>query len=520
MSRHISVFNRLRIGSAIVLATMLLAIMYRGDFFSRGFFNLYGECYRWIPSLVALHVVSDTAIGFAYLFISIVLFISLRLLHLPFQSVFIAFGAFSICCTVTHFIEVITTLWVPLYWFAGSLKLLTAIVSVWTALLLPPLIPKVRDTLADAKLAQEQSREIAERDEQYTALANAMPLLVLTGNARGRVNFFNTMWKSYTGCNAQELLEGLRKGSFTHPDDYHRVGADWQLQTQQGNAFEYELRIKRYDGAYRWHLIHMTPIYERDGMTRQWIGTGTDIHKQKRNEQTLRENQLRQDTFLTMVSHELKTPLTSIQLLVSFLRNEITSSKYERALATIENQLQRIIQLVNDLLDMSRIKAGQLSFIFASCDAIAIAREAIARVQVSSETHKLIVVCGTTAQVYADPDRLAQVMINLLTNAIKYSPEADHVDIRVTVNEHSFQFAVQDSGIGMSQEAQTHIFEQYYRNIEASHQKYAGLGIGLYTASEIVKCHHGEIWVASDEGQGSTFTFSLPLEKRDNASRA
>ena len=507
MSRHLFCSKRFGIGSAILFASVLCVTIFSKDMLARGLFDLYGECYHWIPSLVALHVVSDTAVGLAYLFISIMCFTSVRLLHLPCQSLFLVLGICIICCAVTHTVEVITTLFIPIYWFAGSLKLLTAIVGIWIALLLPLLISKACDT-------RSQGHEITYLDEQYTALANAMPLLILVGNVHGNIEFSNTMCQNYTGYSPEELIVNAQQGALLHPDDYQQLRASWLLQRQQGITFEDEARMKRYDGTFHWHLVRNVPLREHDGTIKGWISTATDIDKQKRNEQALCEAQQRQDTFLTMVSHELKTPLTSLQLLISFLRHDITDEKYERAFTTIGNQLQRIIQLVNDLLDMSRIKANQLSLACVSCDAIQLAHETITRMQTNCVSHRFIVACDGAAQIYADPDRIEQVIFNLLTNAIKYSPDADHIDIRMTADAHDFLFAVQDYGIGMSQEAQTHIFEQYYRNIEASHQKYAGLGIGLYTASKIVKCHHGEIWVVSDEGQGSTFTFSLPLEYR------
>ena len=517
MGRHISIFNRFGIVSAIVLGLLVVAIIFRRNLLYTQFFDLHGECYLWIPSLLALHVVSDLCIGAAYVFISCVLFITIRQINLPFNTIFIAFGAFIICCGTTHFMEVVTTIWTPVYWLAGYIKLVTAIASLGTAVMLPPLIPKVRATISDAKRFNEQSRETArlygQLNESYTALADAMPLLIWRGNPQGESEYFNTMWKDYTGCNEEELFEGVQKGGFTHPDDYLRVQDYWRHQLQQAGTYEVEVRLKRYDGAFLWHIIRAIPMRASNGIIRGWISTATNIDKQKRNEQALRESQERQDTFLSMTSHELKTPLTSMQILISFLHRKITDTKYSNAIATIENQLQRLTRLVNDLLDMSRIKTNRLSFMLVSCDIAEVASEVVRMIQMSTSTHKLLLVCDTTARVQADHDRLEQVMVNILTNAIKYSPNANHINIRVTSDEHNVLFSVQDYGIGMSQEDQAHIFEQYYRSIGLSNQKYTGLGIGLYIASEIIKRHNGKIWVVSEEGKGSTFSFSLPLER-------
>ena len=237
------------------------------------------------------------------------------------------------------------------------------------------------------------------------------------------------------------------------------------------------------------------------------------VQSAEANERVLREAKRQQDTFLTMVSHELKTPLTSMQLLITFLRRELTDVKYDKAITTLENQLQRITRLVSDLLDMARIKTGQMSFSFVLCDVVQIAHEAVNRIQMSIDTHKIVLTCDMTAWVQADPDRLEQIIVNLVTNAIKYSPEADRVDIRIFSRKRNVVFAIQDYGIGISRQAQVHVFEQYYRSSEAAQRKYPGLGIGLYITSEIVKHHHGQIWVESEESKGSTFSFSLPMKK-------
>jgi PAS domain S-box-containing protein len=517
MSWRISILNRFGIVSAIVLSFLVFTIIFRQTLFYTAIFDLHGECYRWIPSLLALHVVSDLCIGLAYVFISYMLFITIRQIKLPFNTIFIAFGAFIICCGTTHFMEIITTIWTPVYWLAGYIKLVTAIASLGTAIMLPPLIPKVRATISAAKRFNEQSQETAklyvQLRESYTALADAMPLLVWRGNAQGESEYFNTMWRDYTGCKEEELFKGVTQGRFTHPDDYQRTQNYWRSQLQQGGMYEVETRLKRYDGAFFWHIVRAIPMRTASGLISGWISTATNIDKQKRNEQALRESQERQDTFLSMTSHELKTPLTSMQILISFFRREIVDMKYGKAIATMENQLQRLARLVNDLLDMSRIKTNQLSLVLVSCDIAEVATEVVRMIQMSTSTHSLVLVCDTSVRVQADHDRLEQVMVNILTNAVKYSPNADRVDIRVTTDKHNALFSVQDYGIGISQEDQAHIFEQYYRSIGLSNQKYAGLGIGLYIASEIIQRHNGRIWVESEEGKGSIFSFSLPLER-------
>lgn len=236
-----------------------------------------------------------------------------------------------------------------------------------------------------------------------------------------------------------------------------------------------------------------------------------DIDQQKRIEQELREARERQDMFLSMTSHELKTPLTSLQLLISFLRKRLQDDEhYGNAMVTIDTQIHRLIRLVNDLLDMSRARTDQLMLDILRFPVDTFVKGVVETVQ-RTGNHTLALSCETDVEVEADKDRIEQVLVNLLTNAIKYSPETSIVNVRVREDRetHEVIFAVQDEGIDIAPEAQEHIFEQYYRS---QSQKYAGLGIGLYIASEIIKRHNGKIWVESEEGKGSTFYFTLPVK--------
>ena len=267
---------------------------------------------------------------------------------------------------------------------------------------------------------------------------------------------------------------------FFHPDDLPNVFTQWKQASETQGSFEVEVRIKRKsDGVFRWHIIRGIPTV-KDSIVTGWISTGTDIHQQKANEQALREAKERQDTFLSMASHELKTPLTSIQLLISFLRREIgNESKYTKSISTIESQCKRLVKLINDLLDTSRIQ-DRLALTPSTFDPCVFARSVIASVQTASTSHNLVLVCdNVTKRITADKDRLEQVLVNLLTNAIKYSPEANKVNIVVTSDEHCITFAVQDYGIGIAEEHQQQVFDLYYRSIGKDNVKYSGLGYWL-----------------------------------------
>ena len=506
-------YVRISISFTILLALALTSITFWKDLFYSNLFDLHASCYRWLPSLIILHVSSDFLTGCAYVFISCMLLLLVTKLRVPFQWIFVAFGCFIVACGITHFIEIITTIWVPIYWFAGYIKAITALASVGTAIALPPLLPRVTKMVNDARQAEKQGKELAmlytELEASYYALANAMPLLVWVANANGVSQFYNRRWQEYTGYTHEQLLNNANRDRIFHKEDLPHILASWRDALKSKSGFDIEVRIRQHDNTLCWHLLRGIPIVKDDVVT-GWISTATNIERQKHNEQMLRESQERQDTFLSMTSHELKTPLTSMILVTSLFKREL-EDKYTKQITIFDRQLQRLAGLINDLLDMSRIQSNNLALNIVQFDIQELVQSAIQMVQHGSIHVINLIYLDTPVLLSGDRDRIEQVIVNLLTNAIKYSPDAKTVDVNVTSNEGNVVCSVRDYGIGIAEEAKEHIFERYYRSIGADRHKYAGLGIGLYIASEIVKRHNGHIWVVSEVGHGSTFAFSLPV---------
>jgi signal transduction histidine kinase len=183
----------------------------------------------------------------------------------------------------------------------------------------------------------------------------------------------------------------------------------------------------------------------------------------------------------------------------------------------MDRQIDKLTGLINDLLDVVRIQGGRIEYTDEAVDLNAVVREAVADVQPTASKH-LIAVEGTIAGLaWGDRERIGQVITNLLTNAVKYSPQADRVLVRLGTDERGATIAVQDFGIGIAAEHMQHLFEQFYRVSDPSEKTFPGLGIGLYIAGEIVRRHGGEIRVESAPGAGTTFTVALPLSRRDAA---
>jgi len=241
-----------------------------------------------------------------------------------------------------------------------------------------------------------------------------------------------------------------------------------------------------------------------------------EIRERKNVEEALRESEARKDEFISMASHELKTPLTSLKGFTNLLQRRLAKQGDKQALhflARMEEQLDKLTKLVSDLLDVTKMQTGKLEFREERFFLNELVRETLENLQGTTETHHLQLEEVTDVQVPGDKDRLGQVLINLLTNAIKYSPEADTVIVRVSADEHNAIVSVQDFGIGIAETHQEKIFERFYQVNDDTEKTFRGLGIGLYISSQIVRGHHGRLWVESAKGAGATFYVTLPLAR-------
>jgi signal transduction histidine kinase len=217
-----------------------------------------------------------------------------------------------------------------------------------------------------------------------------------------------------------------------------------------------------------------------------------------------------------MASHELKTPVTSMKGFGYMLERRLRKQGDEQALiylAKMDRQLDRLSTLISELLDISRMQSGKLTFQQEAFDLSTLVKETVEDLQQTTQTHRLCIEDAKPAQVVGDRDRVGQVLINLITNAIKYSPEADTVTLRVTTDANQAVVSVQDFGIGIARQHHDKIFERFYQVTDPEDRTYPGLGIGLYICNEIMKRHGGRMSVQSSKGKGSTFYMSLPLEE-------
>jgi signal transduction histidine kinase len=222
------------------------------------------------------------------------------------------------------------------------------------------------------------------------------------------------------------------------------------------------------------------------------------------------------DEFIGFVAHELKNPLAALKGFTSLLTMYAAKNKDEKALlygGKINDQAEKILELTNDLLDITKIHAGKLSYTDSTFKLKDVVKEAIFHQQLMLKD-RLIEFHGKSSHLlFADKYRIGQVITNLLTNALKYSPDTKHIVVSLKDTAKSVIVSVKDFGIGIAPRDQTKIFDKFYRTGGARRSKFDGLGLGLYISSQIVSRHNGKLWVRSKQGKGTTFYLELPLTR-------
>ena len=546
--------SRLRIGALVIAAAAATLALFSPvplrDMFRSDGFMPHGHCYLWLPKLVTLHVVSDTLIGTAYVAISVTLAYLVHRVRseIPFSWMFLAFGAFIIACGATHYMEV-WTLWHPTYWLAGDVKLLTALASVTTAIALPPLVPRVLRVIQTQRVAEEQAVELATARERERLLVNEQEArtdallsksrlaaivessddAIVGKDLSGTIISWNAGAERMFGYRADEAIG---QPIYMLAPEESRDEESHILQTlARGERIDhFETQRVRKDGTRVDVSISVSPIKDPSGRVAGAANITRDVTARKAVEAE-RERLLAQaraaqaqaeaanrakDTFLATVSHELRTPLSPILAWARMLREgRVGDDKARHALAIIERNARAQGQLVDDLLDVSRIVTGKLRLEVRSVELAPIVQAAVDVVRPAADAKGIrvhVVLDTETGPVAGDPDRLQQVLWNLLSNAIKFTPKNGRVQVVLErVNSH-VEIAVSDTGQGIAPAFLPHVFTRFEQADSGTGREHGGLGLGLAIVRHIVELHGGTVHVESAGlNQGTTFTVKLPL---------
>lgn len=294
--------------------------------------------------------------------------------------------------------------------------------------------------------------------------------------------------------------------SLIHSDDIPSVEKAYHHSIKEQTDIDVEFRIIHRKRGHQWLLMRGSYIPSYNGENDSLMGSIIDITDRKAFEE-------QKDQFIGIASHELKTPVTSIKAYAEILFEMFTKSgqaKQASMMERLDGQINRLTKLINDLLDTTRIAGGRLTLELKPFDLNSLVVERIEELQRTS-LHRLLFTSARDVTVVADRERIGQVLTNLISNAIKYSPSRSDVIVTTQHMQDHVRIVVRDFGIGMTEEAQKKIFQRFFRVNDVQTYTIPGLGLGLFIASEIVKQHKGTIGVESKPGEGSVFNFTLPL---------
>jgi len=534
-------------------------------------------CGQWTDGHGWLHVLSDLAIWSAYFAIPCVLgYLMVQRKEFPFRRILLLFGAFILLCGTTHLMEA-AIFWWPAYRLAGVIKFLTASVSWITVFALIEIAPRalamrspeelereidarriaesalhnsnaqleqrVKHRTAELSTANESlQNEVAERrlaearlqksESRFRQLADAMPQIVWVADRNGHCEYLNQRWYEYVGQTPEEC-SGRGWESRLHPQDEPYALDLWNQALENQEPYEVEYRLRSQGGDYRWFLSRAMLMPNESGTLDIWFGTCTDIQDLKGLHEELRqvaarlsETDKRKDEFLATLAHELRNPLAPIRTgleVMKVIKDDPTT--LEEVRETMERQTRQLISLVDDLLDVSRITCGKFELRICRMllsDCIKTAVESVCSVIHEFEHQLSIRVPDEPIFLEADPNRLAQILSNLLNNAAKYTPPGGEITLEATLLGEECCISVKDNGIGIPSDKLLVIFEMFTQLKHPKERMLTGLGIGLTIVQSLVKMHGGRIEVLSDGiNRGSDFRVYLPYladaeESRDS----
>jgi hypothetical protein len=370
-----------------------------------------------------------------------------------------------------------------------------------------------------AMLRAQELVEVEQRSEmRFRGLTDTMPQCVWAAKADGEIYYCNRVWREYAGPEA-----GITFFEAVPEEEMAEVRDSYRAAVHKGEALTREQRLRRYDGTWRWHLFRMVPERDLFGHLIGWICTATDIDENRRLLASEKEARSQaevanrtKDEFLATVSHELRTPLNAILGWTRMLRSGAVEAKsLPRVLETIERNARAQTQLVEDILDVSRIIAGKLRVDIRLIDLHGVIRAALESVRPAADARGVQLdadLAPEASEFCGDPDRLQQVIWNLLSNAIKFTPRGGKVLVKVDRERSQVRMVVSDTGSGIPRSFLPHVFDRFRQADSSITRAQGGLGLGLAIVRHLVEVHGGTVEAQSDgEGKGSTFTVRMPL---------
>jgi PAS domain S-box-containing protein len=343
-------------------------------------------------------------------------------------------------------------------------------------------------------------------DLQFPQLPDASPRPILITNAKEEIYYVNPAWEKLTGYTFDEV-KGKNPRFLGSGRTPRKLYLKMKKTLQKGKPFNSEEFIDRKKNGKEYQIHALFFPIQKNGENLYYVQMLHDISQKK-------ETEKKKDAFISIASHELKTPVTTLSAYTQILEKRLEKTADSKEMYFIKNiklQTQRLTNLINDLLNVNRIESGKMTFHFKEFDLNELVQRVVIDFQYTSDKYVISREGVIPGKVRGDEDHIEEVLINLLTNAVKYSPKANKIMIKLSDKENQAVVSVEDYGIGIKRKDISHIFERFYRTKDKDDGRIPGFGLGLYICSQIIKRHKGKIWVKSIKGKGSTFSFSLPL---------
>ncbi|MBD8081523.1 ATP-binding protein [Chryseobacterium caseinilyticum] len=383
--------------------------------------------------------------------------------------------------------------------------------EAWFDFIYEPLKDESGNTTSIIVIANEVTDRINKRDElenlnqRYELALKAGQLGTYTLDLKTGKMICSDVCKSNYGKSKDDRFDFEDFIESVVPEHRKPVLAKINESIKDAKPYNSEYLIQRPDGSFLWMNASGLPSYDEDGNPAFMTGVTTDVTKRKNYE-------TQKDDFLSIASHELKTPITSLKASIQLLyrlKHKPTHEKIPKLIEQSARSIEKLTVLVDDLLNLNRLSGGKMELLKSEFTVSEMLESCCEFVRLT-DSHTVKITGDLEIKAFADEDRIDQVVVNLLNNAVKYASHSNEICLNVEKSDGFIKIGVQDFGDGIDEDVQPYLFERYFR---ANHEKkqYSGLGLGLYISSEIVKRHGGEIGVDSTKGKGSTFWFTLPV---------
>lgn len=395
--------------------------------------------------------------------------------------------------------------------------------------------PEIHAVVSNYRDVTEQREAVARLEEgeaRFRLMAEALPLKIVTAGPDGKITYCNPQWNEYVDPASMDLSEEFWQ-RVIHPDDYDRVADVWRNELVYPKLLEYECRMLRKDGEYRRHIVRGQPMLDKNGKLIRLLVLAVDIEDIERTTEerdkleqinatlerqrsTLLTLNKSKDEFISLASHQLRTPATGVKQFLGMVLDDFAgkiTSEQRRMLTRAYDSNERQINIINDLLKVAQADAGKVLLHKKKVDVVKLVTEVLSEQASKFSVRGQKVNFSTPKEaviVRADPDRLRMVLENIIDNASKYTFEGGTITVKISRRQQKVHITVEDEGVGIASADLGRLFHKFTRLDNPLSEGVGGTGLGLYWAKKIVDLHNGTIEVTSKLHHGSVFSVVLP----------